>query len=152
MMNSKAEGSAIVLNSDDNSGKVFTEAVYGLSDYNNEPSEGYPVFNWLVNYFKVVGGVLDGTDYNDNWYLPSKNELFAIKDNVDIINSALQKIGNTEAGSFLVKNSYWAAYQSEIKAGFTGCVAFGKSGSEAWTELEKFDSKTGAYTCAIHEF
>ncbi|MBP5603039.1 MAG: InlB B-repeat-containing protein [Treponema sp.] len=152
MMNSKAEGSAIVLNSDDNSGMVFTEAVYGLSDYNNEPSEGYPVFNWLVNYFKVVGGVLDGTDYNDNWYLPSKNELFAIKDNVDIINSALQKINNPDGGLFNTTNNYWAAYQSTTNEGYTGCVAFGKSGSEAWSEIEKGNSKIGVYACAIHEF
>ncbi len=152
MMNSKAEGSAIVLNSNDNSGMVFTEAVYGLSDYNNKPSEGYPVFNWLVNYFKVVGGVLDGTDYNDNWYLPSKNELFTIKENVEIINAALQKINNPDGGLFNTTNNYWAAYQSTTNVSYTGCVVFGKSGSEAWSEIEKSNSKIGAYTCAIHEF
>ena len=146
-------GYSASLNSDDNSGKVFTQAIHDCADYNLETSRDYyPVFNALDYYYKETGDLLTGSVYRDDWYLPSKNELLTIKDNLELINTILAKFESLGVSLFDTKNNYWAAYQSSNEANLAGYVAFGKSGSEAWVEVDKSSTDISAFVCAIHEF
>ena len=148
MINAKAAGYGTYLNSDDYSGKVFTQAVYNCSDYTDkDAAEAYPVFNWLRNYYKVAGGVLDGTNYNDDWYLPGRNELMEINQNLDFINTVIAIINNKNANIFEKGAPYLAAYQCPSKENFSAIFQTEKG---TWTE----DSKDveGPFACAIHEF
>jgi len=148
MINAKAAGYGTYLNSDDYSGKVFTQAVYNCSDYTDkDAAEAYPVFNWLRNYYKVAGGVLDGTNYNDDWYLPGRNELMEINQNLDFINTVIAIINNKNANIFETGAPYLAAYQCPSKENFSAIFQTGKG---TWTEDSK--DKEGPFACAIHEF
>ena len=144
LMLEAAAGYSTNLASDNNSGKVFTQAVYSCSDYNGSL---YPAFSWLQQYFKNASGALDSSDYKDDWYLPSKNELLEIYSKMQAINGSLEMINNKNAMGFVTDLPDFAAYQSPAKVNFAGYMSF-QTG--AWAEdcpkKEEFQIR------AIHEF
>lgn len=144
LMLENAAGYDTTLASDNNSGKVFTQAVYSCSDYNGNL---YPAFGWLEQYFKVTSGALDSSVYKDGWYLPAKNELLEIYSKMEAINQTLNMINNKNAMGFVMDIPYFAAYQSPAKVNFAGYLSF-QTG--AWAEdcpkKEEFQIR------AIHEF
>lgn len=144
LMLENAAGSDTTLASDNNSGKVFTQAIYSCSDYNGNL---YPAFGWLEQYFKATSGALDSSVYKDGWYLPAKNELLEIYSKMEAINQTLNMINNKNAMGFVTDIPYFAAYQSPAKVNFAGYLSF-QTG--AWAEdcpkKEEFQIR------AIHEF
>ena len=144
LMLENAAGYDTTLASDNNSGKVFTQAVYSCSDYNGNL---YPAFGWLEQYFKATSGALDSSVYKDGWYLPAKNELLEIYSKMEAINQTLNMINNKNAMGFVMDIPYFAAYQSPAKVNFAGYLPF-QTG--AWAEdcpkKEEFQIR------AIHEF
>ena len=146
LMIENAVGYGTTLASDDNSGKVFTQAVYACSDFAEKPSN-YPVFSWLVQYSKSANGSLDSSGYKDDWYLPAKNELFEIYRNMEAINRSLTMINNENAMGFVMNNPYFAAYQSPDNPIFSSCLFFSEG---TWdNDIKKKDQ---VISCAIHEF
>ena len=144
LMLENAAGYDTTLASNNNSGKVFTQAVYSCSDYNGSL---YPAFSWLEQYFKATSGALDSSVYKDGWYLPAKNELLEIYSKMEAINQTLNMINNKNAMGFVTDIPYFAAYQSPAKVNFAGYLSF-QTG--AWAEdcpkKEEFQIR------AIHEF
>ena len=146
LMIENAVGYGTTLASDDNSGKVFTQAVYACSDFAEKPSN-YPVFSWLVQYSKSANGSLDSSGYKDDWYLPAKNELFEIYRNMEAINLSLKMINNKNAMGFVTDLPYFAAYQSPDNPIFSSCLFFREG---TWdNDIKKKDQ---VISCAIHEF
>ena len=68
----------------------------------------YPVFNFAINYGVTAG--LEGTDYEEGWYVPSLHELesmsYYFNNN---LYSALLKVG----GSQCTTKSYWSSTQDD---------------------------------------
>ena len=108
---SEAEGYDMIEGATDlDDGKKNTNAIYALSDFGKEDKEGYyPPFEYAKSY--NAGGYTD-------WYIPAINEIVAMCDNKNIINTAISKVGGVELHSYdpsqpTLGRGYWSSTQAE---------------------------------------
>lgn len=149
------KGFMTILASSDDDGKVFTQAIQNCDDYADHAQEYYPAVYWVSNYKNAVSNI-SGTSYENDWYIPSKNELKCIYDNVAIINSAFLKINesalvfdNTAGDS--PTGYYWAAWQHQSYYTSVGYMKFWMPESSAFDSTEGKDFSK-PFVTAIHEF
>ena len=148
------KGFMTILDSSDDDGKVFTQAIQNCEDYADHAQEYYPACYWVSNYKDAVNNI-DATPYENGWYIPAKNELKCIYDNVAIINSAFLKINenalvfdNTEGDS--PTGYYWAAWQHQSYYTSVGYMKFWMPEGSEFDTFDKDNSKP--FATAIHEF
>ena len=66
----------------------------------------YPAFYFGINYKDQTGSHVSGTNYEDNWYLPSIAELLQLGKEVTDVNSAIELCGGTLVKTSSGDNSY----------------------------------------------
>ena len=154
------KGYSTKLDSSEDDGTVFMAALQNCSDYAEHAQDYYPAHYWVSNYKSAVNN-LDGTPYASGWYIPAKNELQCIYDNMATIDSALLKINESAViftedweGDNGQKANYWAATQDPNYYYEVGLFKFWVSNGNGNT----YDAKDyGAinvkpFATAIHEF
>ena len=110
--------------SQDMDGKKNTSTILA---YCKTKRENCPAFEY-VNSYKT-----EGTKAGD-WYLPSMGELYAIYDNVGVLNVVLGKIGGTR----LDRDFYWSSSEySEDDAWYL------------WTNDGSVDDSSKSYNCTV---
>ena len=147
------------LTSDDNDGKVFLQAIQECSDYEEHAEDYYPAIYWVANYKNQVSN-LSGSSYDTGWYIPAKNEMLYVYNNVAKINEAFLKINESievfdygQDGESQTGN-YWTAVQDPNYGYECGIFKFWVSNGNG----NLYDAKDyGAivkkpFATAIHEF
>lgn len=77
----------------------------------NDPSASscieanYPAFNFVKNYATEGDVNLQGTEYENNWFIPSMTELVLIHKNLSLLNNSLKKINGTMFSSVVYCSS-----------------------------------------------
>ena len=145
------------LNSSDDDGNVFMQAVQACSDYSAHAQDYYPAIYWVSNY-KNAASNLSGTSYENGWYIPAKNEIKCIYDNMAVINSAMLKI-NESAVVFdddweVQRGNYWAATQDPNYRYQCGIFKFWVSngGGNTYDAKDYGEINVKPFATAIHEF
>ncbi len=93
--------------SDENDGKKNADAIMTFDDYKSDGEHNYPAFYWAANY-NAVETKIAGSVFENNWYLPSKNEFDECWRQITIVNKAIAKIDDAAAIKTSGENSlYW---------------------------------------------
>lgn len=105
----------------------------------------YPVFNFAINYGVTAG--LEGTDYEEGWYVPSIYELFHMYYyNIDTLNTSLNKVyGSNTFGT----RSYWSSSQANYFS--YACLLSYDRTSKKYSVVneDKYDAN---YVRVVHDF
>ena len=87
---------------DQSDGAANTSAIKAKSDYDEE---NYPAFYWADTY--------SATGFASGWHLPAKNELKALYDQKETVNSAVSAINNVFLyATALGSGKYWSSTES----------------------------------------
>lgn len=102
-----AEGHAITVGTDADDGTANMAEIQALSDWSEAK---YPAF-WYADHYGESAPVAGSTT---GWYLPAKNELKTVFDNVTAVNNSIAKITGATA---LTKKSYYPYWTSNNNTG-----------------------------------
>ena len=122
--------------SEDN-GKANTEAIYNLGDF-DFGSDNYPPFEYAKGY--TAGGYTD-------WYIPAANELSVLRNNCEIVNSAIGKVGGTLVVSDI--RPYWSSTQS-VNAAKAWALSF--DGRNITTDYDKAHDQSCLLIRCVRQF
>ena len=154
------KGYSTKLDSSEDDGTVFMAALQNCSDYAEHAQDYYPAHYWVSNYKSAVNN-LDGTPYASGWYIPAKNELKCIYDNMATIDSALLKINESAViftedweGDNGQRANYWAATQDPNYYYEVGLFKFWVSngGGNTYDAKDYGQIVVKPFATAIHEF
>jgi hypothetical protein len=71
------------------------------------PETNYPVFNFSLNYGITAG--LTGTNFYNDWYVPSAAELYDIIDKIDIVQKSLTAAGGYDLRKDELESAFWSS-------------------------------------------
>lgn len=147
----KADKNDTNLLADKNLNVTLLEKAYGMlpNKYYQDFKTNYPAFEFAYYYGKNEGHNTIGSDFENDWYLPSISELNDIyqanKTGNGVIDEALEKTGGNKFVDY-----YWSSSQSSF--GSMNCYALGFyffNGSPIdWYK----DDNENFYTCAVRAF
>ena len=100
----------------------------------------YPVFNYANTYGTTAG--LVGTDYDEDWYVPSIKELYDVYTNKDVIQTSLDAASGFTFGTC----SYWSSSQYFSYNRYAYGVYFGDG------SVNNNDKSCNYEVCVLHSF
>ena len=76
-------------------------------DGSKNPETNYPIFNFALNYGTTAG--LTGTNFYNNWYVPSTSELYDIVDKIDVVQKSLTAAGGYDLRKDELESAFWSS-------------------------------------------
>lgn len=115
--------------------------------------DNYPAFKFAKNYTTDGDTNLKETEYSDNWFLPSIEELITLKQNLTMVNNVLGTLGTSRASKIInssITTFYWSSSQVQTDAKYAYYYLFYQNGSIA--KNDKTIDYTTATVCVVRKF
>ncbi len=120
------------------------------SEDDTDTEAKYPAFYFAKNYKNITGSNVNGTDYENNWYLPSIAELYQIsacrKDKINGFD--IDKVSQYLSGDTFKDSPYWSS--SPLFNAETAAFDW-QFNTETWCDIDRFYPRF-ICVCCIREF
>ena len=134
----------------DNLSQIGTFLSSNSSTDDTATEENYPAFYFAKNYARYAsyhGSYVSGTDYEDDWYLPTIAELFQIWKNKTTVDAASALCGGSQFESS--RGSYWSSSQNASYVNYAYYLNFDNGDLNYYSFRKDYDYNS---VCAIREF